>query len=71
MNFLTIEKFHPRSRTSIFRKIMLGLFMLVVPTMFVTAWVIYSLDDIDFTVTSQVETNRVDNKEITLATRNN
>ena len=70
MNFLTIEKFNPRSKHSIFKKIVLGLLMLVVPTIFVTAWVVYSLKDVELTRKSQAATRQSDSWEIILATRN-
>ncbi|MDO8669780.1 MAG: hypothetical protein Q7K65_05870 [Candidatus Buchananbacteria bacterium] len=71
MNFLTIEKFEPRSRNSIFKKIMLGLLVLVVPLTFVTAWVAYNLRDLELTRTSQAGTRPLSNNEIILVTRNN
>jgi len=71
MNFLTIEKFYPPSRTSIYRKIVLGLLMLVVPTIFVAAWVVYSLRDVELTGVSQAVTRQFADEEITMFTRNN
>lgn len=49
---------------------MLGLIMLVVPTVFVTAWVFYSFNDVELIRESQAGTRQFDDGEITMVTRN-
>ena len=70
MNFLTIEKFNRRPKISIFQKIVLGLLMLVVPTIFVSAWIRYSLSEYELSANFQAETRQNHQEEIFLATRN-
>jgi len=75
MNFLTIEKFNSRTSNSIWRRVLLGLIVLVVPTIFVMAWlVLNNSEEINFTVALRqlsIDQINYNGSEITLVTRNN
>ncbi len=70
MNFLTIEKFSSRPKRNTFKKVVLGLIMLVVPTMFVAAWVFYNFNNLELVQKTQVVTKPWESVELTLLSNN-
>jgi len=66
MNYLTIEKFSHHSRTSISRKMIVALFIFVVPLMMLAAWALYDLRSVRF---AQVANEEEAGNELIIVTR--
>lgn len=54
MNYLTIEKFGPQSKTVLIKKVLVGLILLVVPFIGLATWALYDIESPSLTDAAQV-----------------